>query len=1481
MADSFWDDFSNNLATDLAPFIALLGESPTKQYLSECLTIEDILIFALAPIGVITAVVSAIRVCGTPSMRAFVGRAQEGAGNAEAELCSSTSRDVCELYTNGGVARVFGRPKLLEIVHDPDASPEEFYPSAQGEVTAGIYSFREYVGTNKGKEEWKNQPKMPSSSVEEGQKDDRGQFAPNPNLSLNIGIKPRSRSWFIAAVMTGVMMQLFVLVWAVITRYHYQWTRGNTQEAFADEYAVPVVILGTCLLCLGMALCAWLIESKTDERIFHRDLSKPTSTTYWVQPGNQRVGDQMFDSFAYDDARLPLQKYLTSWKDIENEASIKRIWTAILTTVAGFIFQFLGLRACHSSVAVMQLGATIIMSLIRSGLRTQRLKREDNFMTGDPDFFQGHELDFLTMRMSRPEQSGNAKDGSFTLTPKGQCTWKIFCPLERSNDEIIDRSGSTMQSSHSASDTQGSAFIKPPGKYLGDHPLIFGFQSTCSAEDEISKWISRKYCSQCKDECACSTTDSKTTPNSAVKSLYFRSRLSRMTGMNDPKSEHSSYWGEEFVMVRNTALKLTKAIEKTMNILFQTDPPRYIDPTIVPYENWYRAYAIFWTIRCSLLCPTASVADGNPSANVLEGSNVHLSLRRVMGQGEIPDSPWKADSSEIEGVLSLWLWSLKEWHEKQDGEERNVTRIDERICRILRNTPDEGKNVDYDIWRKQAVAKAEKYSLRLENGSTFNCATAQNAVWFKDTGEEKYITKESGPPRSACQQRFFGWYNVETSSPCSELTILAVPSKNTLLLNCAQEVFCTFLIAILQAIKHIGGSTTNEKREGDFKVENQNIEDIQGILIREGLCDEDDAFACTVPIMVNQSKIRPPREALFQAYRLADQYRQNRKWEDCKTLVSWYLRISEHGEVAFSSNGSRWGQSLGFFEGEPYKLQSFTEEANMNRLRLSIIEACELYRRSHLESDGKQNEFRRGILGLVKRCTSAQKHTGIPFIWSEYGIPPKTTNTLVNTVKCYAQAALWSMNGEEQKSGGQRLLEELEKYASVPGMTFKPEKPAQGSLLRAIRVFNLSHTLYLLQKYQITEPEMSEALILASRKGWFMVVKYLAELGAKINFKDEKGRTSLSYALESGDINTVITLVENKADIGLQSMPGHNETVSRYVMRQGYAAIATYMVEGNKVSMGHSAELLNLAITSGNAAIVRFHLSNGHVSIGGKEHLIDLLVEHDRIDPNLAGGYLVDSPPIVWAVRLKNEAIFKKLLNSERVDWASALGLDVYIKELRTSGRVHRIHDEDHGHDSPLSIAVRVGHLNVVRELWKEWERSSVPNLKAILIAAKNGKTDIVKELLPYTVKDKEFARRIFKEYQLERLWPEIEESDTWETARQEAKEKFEPFKQKPKETSHRFDADMGDLDSFELRAITPRHRPGANRRSVPLVRRPLGTRHGLVERSSTSEFDHDGQGEEATSVVEGTRENHQTGRNSRTIHQPNIWRIEEADEGL
>jgi hypothetical protein len=82
---------ANNLFTDLGPLIALFGEQISKQFLSQSLGLADCVLFAMAPLGIITSVVSAIRLNGYTWLRAIVGRAAETCSTAVVELTSATS----------------------------------------------------------------------------------------------------------------------------------------------------------------------------------------------------------------------------------------------------------------------------------------------------------------------------------------------------------------------------------------------------------------------------------------------------------------------------------------------------------------------------------------------------------------------------------------------------------------------------------------------------------------------------------------------------------------------------------------------------------------------------------------------------------------------------------------------------------------------------------------------------------------------------------------------------------------------------------------------------------------------------------------------------------------------------------------------------------------------------------------------------------------------------------------------------------------------------------------------------------------------------------------------------------------------------------------------------------------------------------------------------------------------------------------------
>jgi hypothetical protein len=67
---------------------------------------------------------------------------------------------------------------------------------------------------------------------------------------------------------------------------------------------------GTVLLVIGMVLCAMLIERKfTNEAVEGPALQ---TTILWLQPGGQRVGNQLYDAFAYSQTQR--QEYIMSWR---------------------------------------------------------------------------------------------------------------------------------------------------------------------------------------------------------------------------------------------------------------------------------------------------------------------------------------------------------------------------------------------------------------------------------------------------------------------------------------------------------------------------------------------------------------------------------------------------------------------------------------------------------------------------------------------------------------------------------------------------------------------------------------------------------------------------------------------------------------------------------------------------------------------------------------------------------------------------------------------------------------------------------------------------------------------------------------------------------------------------------------------------------------------------------------------------------------
>jgi hypothetical protein len=166
--------------------ITLFGERLTQQFLSESIHLVDNVIFALSPLGVLTTVVSVIRVCGSSSLRAFIGRAQEGPAEAESELLSCVSESTAELFNDGGISRVFGRPKVLEVVAwEDETRTEGERPMKFGTLIDAIEDKAWSLSDD--------QQRLPNVDI--------------PNLSLNKGIKRVNQRWFYCVAVIGAALQ--------------------------------------------------------------------------------------------------------------------------------------------------------------------------------------------------------------------------------------------------------------------------------------------------------------------------------------------------------------------------------------------------------------------------------------------------------------------------------------------------------------------------------------------------------------------------------------------------------------------------------------------------------------------------------------------------------------------------------------------------------------------------------------------------------------------------------------------------------------------------------------------------------------------------------------------------------------------------------------------------------------------------------------------------------------------------------------------------------------------------------------------------------------------------------------------------------------------------------------------------------------------------------------------------------------------------
>lgn len=1362
------DDFSNNLATDLGPLLVLFGEAMTKQYLSECTSFLDYLIFALAPIGILTAMTSAIRVCGYPALRAFIGRAQEGQGAVEAELCTSTSRDVCELYNRGGITRVLGRPYILELVY--------ILGGKDNRSTAGLHLFNDYLQSDQHNQLWNRvNPSKSRQTAPDDDRNDNNGFAPHPNISLNAGIVKRPDWVFGVVAVTGILLQGGLIALATVGAWKLDWTVKDTENPSSSNYAPIMYVAGTVIMAVGICGCAAVIGQSTDEIEYRRvpvqpkERHEPLVRRFWLQPGPQDIGEQFFDPFAHaEDTRKPLLVWISSTKNFDDKFQRQCI-IAVLATLIGYIMQFIGLRGMRAWLSIAQLAVCVVMSMARGALRAQRVSHSDNLLGAMPDLVAGHELDWMTFKILENK------------TP----VWHITGKYEKAIVGAADSDTSKQSAISSNLDTISGGelnFFPPTNDNPGtcsrpSSPL--GIKESLNHAMPTTHQVANKARASCEDF------------------LRIRVRLAQLTGhlpLGRADDGHQK-WKDEFVKVRSKAIKVSAAICQVAEKLFTEQIPKNdvtlrIIGTTAP--NTTKKNEV---IEITLRPPPDETLGGWQIDSARVEAILGLSMWSLISSGhKSGDIPSHTETVPTMGIISvarmghefsdkqqemdLWLGSrnvmLKEATlELNLAASHGIFDLWENPKLVIRNRqPPTFGQTGQGVSRENAGSGNENVSIlasgneavanegedqprrRLSNAGTesigatraFGNGTRRRGN-IEDLGEARGniwtlassdTSKQTYPGKRLC-----GWNAVyealdsdltpTTSSEGDRYRIQTFECTGSLLDICCRELFSA-LAASLTSLSHVVAPTFDTKDgSGNILLESETVTILTTACTDNALGSHSEAVLSVITALGKQLQTPNDEEMLSTIIAKADTYRRDNEWQRAENLLRWACDYysSAHGQYGLpTGTRSRLFEKALLTTGEFY-LWAYRE-----------IFTAKMKGFAGLGIDWMHRKFERpirdrsGTTDILQRYREVQTH----------------------------MVLVCSSSNEELRAELRMKMEEQ----------------------------NRAQTLYYLCRIRDFRLHPFEpAFTLAVRHGWTEAVAAMLEMGASIDSYDSLGRTAVSYCAELGydlkpyidggaDVNEGASTGEmplhiavrrgNEEAVKLLIRAGASvrartnneddaETPLHYVARYGHAAMVAPLLESgarvhDKTISGFKP--LHIAAQYGSVEVARKLIANGAFVLEptpGSNTVLHLAAEHGQ---EAMVKFLIDEQadvhardahrltPLFPAAKYGHEAVTRLLLENganvharTRLDntslhWTGQYGHEAVARLLIEQGHADLNAKNKDGFTS-LHYAARNGHESMVKLFVQEHADVQARNndgYTALHYAARYGHEAIVKHLL-------------------------------------------------------------------------------------------------------------------------------------------------------
>ncbi|QGI71399.1 hypothetical protein CEK26_003736 [Fusarium fujikuroi] len=638
------EDFTNNLVSDLAPLLTLFGERVTTQFMSQSTGWADSIALAMAPIGVITIIISAIRVAGPRMLKAVIGRARENVATAELEVMSSTSSEACELWNSKTqvVVRCPGNTDNCELIC---IYPTSMIRERNNRATLNVRILDIDHATGRGKKDHESTlgqqhpvylenrssarypseamaPEIPPNTIIIT----RNKYHNAPNMTLNC--TSDGESWqVVACAVFGCVLQAGVLLFfGFLTEYRtLQFDKDGTSVA---GYSMPFAVAGTITLNIGIIICARAVDESSDEEVYEVRRKKDAALAMvWLQK-QKSVSEQHFDPAAiYPSMRR--HRAIVSKRVIGNDGKslepqpltnsdrLKGISTVgTIVSVLGYIIQFIGLRGMHWLATMAQLAAVIVMTIFRAIIR-RHLASGLNYR--ELDHSMGFELEWFIS----------------SLLDANGINWIPGDTTKDSNEEQMEQNRGNNGESQEES---------PHFTWLvrtGDVTLCRKLMSRGEERSGLQIF---------KDVFDLSIPQSV---------LDLRRHLGDLSRWQGPASDE--------------ALALAKAIEKVIEfflpIIRQADTGSSWceiagdcerdtggDATIEVKE----AKTLEWIMAVDY-CQGSQPATNN---EVCASRNVKITFTKT------PEGAWRVPIDEIDAALSLWLYSVKE-KRREDRQDKN------------------------------------------------------------------------------------------------------------------------------------------------------------------------------------------------------------------------------------------------------------------------------------------------------------------------------------------------------------------------------------------------------------------------------------------------------------------------------------------------------------------------------------------------------------------------------------------------------------------------------------------------------------------------------------------------------------------------------------------------------------------------------------------------------------------------------------------